>query len=131
MPYFRRGRDVRRPLLFCALEVRLTARNAELLKCRMTRGSRPVGAQAGGTDLDLSHLRRDARTALELAVVALAPAELVDGLAAAAGLLEAVEELPRDSAPVAALVPQLVQRTKKALDKWARWHAEHLAKVKA
>jgi hypothetical protein len=97
----------------------------------LSRGSRPAGTQAGSTDLDLSHLRRDARTALELAVVALAPAELLDGLAAVAGLLEAVEELPRDSPPVVAMLPPLVQRARKALDKWNKWHAEHLAKVRA
>ena len=63
------------------------------------------------THLDLSHLRRETRTALELAVVALAPFELLDGLAAAAGLLEALEELPRDSPAVVALVPPLLAVT--------------------
>ena len=76
--------------------------------------------------LDLSHLRRDARTALELAVVALAPGELVDRLAVSAGLLEALVELPTDSAPVIALVPKLVTRTRSALDDWQKWHHEHL-----
>jgi hypothetical protein len=32
------------------------------------------------TPMDLGHLRREARSALELAVVALAPTGLVDGL---------------------------------------------------
>ena len=76
--------------------------------------------------MDLSHLRRDARTALELAVVALAPSELIDRLAAAAGLLEALAELPRDSAPVVALVPKLGSRTRAALEDWQEWCHEHL-----
>jgi hypothetical protein len=59
------------------------------------------------TPLDLSHLRREARTALELAVVALAPSDLVDRLAVVAGLLEAIVELPPNSAPVLALLPNL------------------------
>jgi hypothetical protein len=78
--------------------------------------------------LDLSHLRRDVRTALELAVVALAPGEFVDRLAASAGLLEALVELPTDSAPVIALVPNVVLRTRRALEDWQKWHDEHLRK---
>jgi hypothetical protein len=78
------------------------------------------------TSLDLSHLRRDVRTALELAVVALAPGELVDRLATSAGLLEALVELPADSAPVVTLVPKLVPRTRSALEDWKKWHHEHL-----
>ncbi len=81
--------------------------------------------------LDLNHLRRDTRTALELAVVALAPMELLEPLAVAAGLLEALDELPPDSPPVIALVPQLKMRTRKALDRWNKWHAKHLAKLRA
>jgi hypothetical protein len=80
------------------------------------------------TLFELSHLRRDARTALELAVVALAPSELVDRLALVAGLLEALVELPTDSAPVIALVPSVQSRAKTALDDWQRWQQEHLEK---
>jgi hypothetical protein len=81
------------------------------------------------TSLDLSHLRRDTRTALELAVVALAPLELIDRLAASVGLLEALAALPTDSAPVIALVPKLVTRTRSALGDWQKWHGEHLEKI--
>jgi hypothetical protein len=80
------------------------------------------------TPLDLSHLRREARTALELAVVALAPPELIDRLAISTGLLEALAELPTDSAPVMALVPRLGTRTRDALEDWQKWHEEHLDK---
>ena len=79
-----------------------------------------------GTPLDLSHLRRESRTALELAVVAMAPADMVDRLAAVAGLLEAIAELPPNSPPVLGLVPHLVKRSKAALDEWQRWQEIHL-----
>jgi hypothetical protein len=78
--------------------------------------------------MDLSHLRRESRTALELAVVALAPSALVARLATSAGLLEALLELPTDSAPVIAMVPKLVTRTRSALEAWQKWQHEHLEK---
>jgi hypothetical protein len=81
--------------------------------------------------LDLSHLRREARTALELAVVALAPSPLIDELAAAAGLLEALVELPSNSPPVAALVPKVGRRTREALEAWQDWQAKHLVTGRA
>lgn len=75
--------------------------------------------------MDLNHLRREIRTALELSVVAMAPSELIDGLAVAAGLLEALIELPSNSPPVIALVPQLVARARSSLSNWQRWQAAH------
>jgi len=94
----------------------------------MTRRGQPTEVDQADVRMDLSHLRRESRTALELAVVAMAPSELVDRLAAAAGLLEALVELPTDSAPVIALVPKLVTRTRRALEDWRRWHHEYLEK---
>jgi hypothetical protein len=94
----------------------------------MSKHQRTTDPDAGETSLDLRHLRRDVRTALELAVVALAPGELVDRLAASAGLLEALVDLPTDSAPVIALVPKVVTRTRRALEDWQKWHDEHLEK---
>lgn len=79
-------------------------------------------------EVSLRHLRREVRTALELAVVALAPTELVERLAAAAGLLEALIELPADSPPALALVPSVVERTQASLDDWLRWRREKLEK---
>jgi hypothetical protein len=76
----------------------------------------------------LSHLRLEARTALELAVVALAPSQLIDRLASAAGLLEALIELPANSPPALALVPGLVERARQSLDDWQTWHRENLEK---
>jgi hypothetical protein len=82
-------------------------------------------------DLDLAHLRRETRTALELAVAALAPERLIDQLAATAGLFEALVELPRGSPPVLALTPRLIERSRAALKEWGRWHKAYLAHVKA
>jgi hypothetical protein len=80
------------------------------------------------SQMDLNHLRREARTALELAIVALAPSELVDQLAGVTGLLEAIAELPADSAPVVAIVPTIVTRAQAALADWHKWQQQHLEK---
>jgi hypothetical protein len=85
-------------------------------------------AQSDPTQMSSSHLRREARTALELAIVAMAPSDLVDRLAAAAGLLEALVELPTDSAPVIAFVPRVVTSARSALEDWQKWEHEHLEK---
>ena len=97
----------------------------------MSPRERATAVEAAGTQLDLSHLRREARTALELAVVALAPSDLIDRLASVAGLLEALVELPADSPPVVALVPELAKRSRSALAAWDEWRTEHLAKARA
>jgi hypothetical protein len=75
------------------------------------------------TRLDLSHLRREARTALELAIVELAPNDLIDRLALATGLLEALAELPAESAPATALGPTAADRARVALALWREWSA--------
>jgi hypothetical protein len=84
---------------------------------------RPHAAAGKGSDqeMDLRHLRREARSALELAVASLAPTALIDRLAMAAGLLEALNELPSDSPPVIALVPSVVTRANGTLDDWQAW----------
>lgn len=96
-------------------------------------GKRQHALEAGRGEslLDLSHLRRETRTALELAVVGLAPSDLVDRLAWAAGLLEAIAELPPDSPPVLALLPRLAVRTRSALAEWNAWQEKLLRKAKA
>jgi len=73
------------------------------------------------TRLDLSHLRREARTALELAIVELAPNDLIDRLGVATGLLEALAELPADSVPAIALGPPTADRARVALKMWRDW----------
>jgi hypothetical protein len=81
----------------------------------MTTGTREP------TRLDFSHVRREARTALELAIVQLAPTELIEALALVTGLLEALAELPFDSPPTLALGPPTVARAHLALAKWRDW----------
>jgi hypothetical protein len=71
--------------------------------------------------MDLRHLRRETRTALELAIVELAPNDLIDRLALVAGLLEALTELPSESAPAIALGPGTVDRARDALAVWHAW----------
>lgn len=87
--------------------------------------------EESATPLDVSHLRRETRTALELAVVALAPASVIDSLAVVAGLLEALAELPAGSPPVVALLPEVSKRGRSALAVWTAWHKQHLAQIKA
>ena len=81
--------------------------------------------------IELMHLRREVKTALELAIVTLAPLEVIDRLGLAAGLLEAMSELPLDSAPAVALGPKLVSRAKSALAAWGRWEKDHTRKALA
>jgi hypothetical protein len=54
---------------------------------------------------------------------------LIDRLAVAAGLLEALMELPGDTAPVIALVPKLALRARRALEDWGRWNQDQLEKT--
>jgi hypothetical protein len=97
---------------------------AKIKAARSVAGSPP----AADSGLSLSHLRRETRTALELAVVALAPSELLERLASAAGLLEALIELPANSPPALALAPGLIERTKSSLEDWRKWQRENLEK---
>ena len=80
----------------------------------------PAGSTTASA-MDLRHLRREARTALELAIIELAPTELVEPLATAAGLLESLAELPANSAPAIALVPSTAERARVAIAKWREW----------
>jgi hypothetical protein len=79
----------------------------------------------------LSHLRREVKTALELAIAALARADIVDGLATAAGLLDALDEFPRSSAPVLALLPRASERALQSLQAWRDWQARPSRKPSA
>jgi hypothetical protein len=83
---------------------------------------------SGGTQKELAQLREEARIALDLAVVALAPSHLIERLALAVGLLESLVDLPTDSPPVVALVPKTITRSKSSLDDWRAWHKQHLEK---
>ncbi len=77
-----------------------------------------------GDALRANHLRREVKTALELAVASMSPTELVDRLAVAAGLLEALCEFPPDAAPVIATTPRAVAIADEALAAWRAWEAK-------
>jgi hypothetical protein len=74
--------------------------------------------------LRANHLRREVKTALELAVASMSPTEIVDRLAVAAGLLEALSEFPVDAAPVVATTPRAVAVADEALKAWHAWEAK-------
>ncbi len=84
--------------------------------------------ESADTRMDLRHLRRDARTALELAVVALAPERVVDPLALAAARRVALAARPADCATVVAMLPRVVTRARSALADWQTWQEEFLDK---
>ena len=73
--------------------------------------------------LKFSHLRREVKTALELAMALLAPTQVVDELAIAAGLLEALSQFPSDAAPVIANTPRAIELAHTALAEWQKWEA--------
>ena len=74
--------------------------------------------------LRANHLRREVKTALELAVASMSPTEIVDRLAVAAGLLEALAEFPSDAAPVVATAPRAVAIADEALTAWRVWETK-------
>jgi hypothetical protein len=78
---------------------------------------------ASGNALRANHLRREVKTALELAVASMSPTAIVDRLAVAAGLLEALAEFPPDAAPVVATTPRAVAIADEALEAWQAWEA--------
>ena len=80
--------------------------------------------KASATALRASHLRREVKTALELALASMGPTAMVDRLAVAAGLLEALAEFPIDAAPVVATAPRAVAIADEALKSWRSWEAK-------
>jgi hypothetical protein len=74
--------------------------------------------------LRANHLRREVKTALELAVASMSPTEIVDRLAVAAGLLEALSEFPVDAAPVIATTSRAVAIADEALKAWHSWETK-------
>jgi hypothetical protein len=77
--------------------------------------------------MKLRHLQREVATALELALVALAPGPVVEALASSAGLLGALVELPLDSEPMRVWATETVARAEKSLRSWHAWEAERKA----
>ncbi|HEY4180343.1 MAG TPA: hypothetical protein VGM90_26050 [Kofleriaceae bacterium] len=71
------------------------------------------------------------KTGLELALAALAPSDLVDRLAIAAGLLEAITDMALEDATTMPLVTRTVERANQALSEWHRWRDDHPPKATA
>ena len=74
--------------------------------------------------MKLRHAQRDVATALELALAALAPGSLIESLACAAGLLNALIDLPLDSEPMRAWAAGTIERAEHSLHGWRAWAAE-------
>ena len=70
---------------------------------------------------EIRHLLRTVKTALELAIVARAPVDLINRLGRASGLLDAVSQLPPDGVPVQAMTVGLINDARAAVDTWNRW----------
>jgi len=81
--------------------------------------------------MELRHLAREVKTALELAIAALAPSDLVDRLAIGAGLLDAITDMALDEAAAMPLVTRTVERATQALAAWYQWRTEHPPKATA
>lgn len=71
---------------------------------------------------EIRHVLRNVKTSLELAIIALAPSDLLNRLGRVAGLLEAVSQLPTDEGAAQALTPGLVADGLAAVEAWTRWH---------
>jgi hypothetical protein len=81
--------------------------------------------------MQLNHLQREVKTALELALVALAPTALLDQLAIAAGMLDALRDLELADATRFPLVARIRERADRALADWRSWQAQHPPKAHA
>ncbi len=71
---------------------------------------------------EIRHLLRTLKTALELAIVARAPTDLLNRLGRAAGLLDAVSQLPNEDGPARAMTPALIADGIAAVAAWEEWH---------
>src|SRR5262249_50066764 len=71
--------------------------------------------------MQLRHLHRDVSNALELALVALAPNSMIEALAAAAGLLNALQELPLESDSLQVWAKEAASRAERTLSEWRSW----------
>ena len=72
--------------------------------------------------MEVTHLVREIKTALELAIASQAPSKLIDNLAVVAGLLEAFTSLALDESATP-LFMTTCERGKDALAEWNLWRA--------
>jgi hypothetical protein len=75
--------------------------------------------------MQLRHLGRETSTALELALVRMAPNPLIESLSSVAGLLTALEALPLDTESLRVWAEQANERAERALAEWRRWEEQH------
>ena len=75
--------------------------------------------------MHLRHLAREVSTAVELALVRLAPNPLIEELAAVAGLLGALQELPLDTEALGVWATEAAERATKGLERWRAWEEQH------
>jgi len=82
-------------------------------------------AEDDGQSLDkpteIRHLLRTVKTSLELAIVARAPADLVNRLGRASGLLDAVSQLPFQEGPAREMTATLIADAVSAVELWRVW----------
>jgi len=83
------------------------------------------------TQMHLTHLARDVTTALELAIAAFAPSELVDRLALAAGYLDAFQALDSEATALQPLITRTTERADLALSIWRQWEKDHPPRASA
>jgi hypothetical protein len=69
----------------------------------------------------MRHLLRTVKTSLELAIVARAPADLLNRLGRVSGLLDAVSQLPIDDGPAQTITTGLIADGLAAVDAWQKW----------
>lgn len=81
--------------------------------------------------MELRHLAREVKTALELAIAAFAPSDLVDRLAIVTGLLDAITDMALDETATLPLVTRTVERATQALAAWHQWRDVHPPKATA
>jgi len=74
---------------------------------------------------EIRHLLRTVKTSLELAIMARAPADLLNRLGRVAGLLDAVSQLPTDEGPAQTLISGLIADGLAAVDVWNKWQRSH------
>jgi hypothetical protein len=70
---------------------------------------------------EMRHLLRTVKTSLELAIMARAPSDLVNRLARASGLLDAVNQLPTDEGPAGEMIAAVLADALSAVELWRVW----------
>ena len=71
---------------------------------------------------EIRHLLRTVKTALELAIVARAPSDLLNRLGRVSGLLDAVSQLPNEEGPARTMTAGLIGDGFAAVAAWEKWH---------